>query len=252
MNKEKKKFYNFIKPKLNRKFAVSTGAVALAAVVTATGLWQSVPTVPVYAKETFSGIRKVVESYDKDNPFVILDIVPGTATYSFPVYGIDETATPAPTIMPSPTGTPIVDLGVRYESEGTIDTEVPLAVLPYLTDGKTPAEEALIKAVEDNPSYFLSYYARSYFAGNLIPEDLYYSSFDIRYEERYGGVIGSEELTGENGWTKLYSNVDNIENVISQYQNASSLGPKQQIISELSAGLVFGEKIYRENNDTPE
>lgn len=239
MNKEKKKFYNFIKPKLNRKFAVSTGAVALAAVVTATGLWQSVPTVPVYAKETFSGIRKVVESYDKDNPFVILDIVPGTATYSFPVYGIDETATGGP-----------------YMNEGTIETEVPLAVLPYLTDGKTPAEEALIKAVEDNPSYFLSYYARSYFAENLIPEDLYYSSFDIRYEERYGGVIGSEELTEENGWTNLYSNVTSIDNKdIKAYVSPSpeaSLEEKQQIINKVSeqcsAGFVWGKYIY---TDTP-
>ena len=256
MNKEKKKLNNFIRPKLNRKFAVSTGAIALAAVVTATALWQSVPTVPVYAKETFSGIRKVVESYDKDNPFVILDIVPGTATYSFPVYGIDETATPTPT--PTATETP----EVRYEIQDTVEIEVPLAVLPYLTDGKTPAEEALIKAVEedDYKSYFHSYDTRRGFVENLIPDYLYYFSFDIQYEERYGGIIGSEELTEENGWTKLYTDVTSIDNMsIKDYVSPSSdasLEERQQIINKVRelcpTGLVWGKCVEKSATDTSE
>lgn len=265
MNKEKKKINNFTKPKLNRKFAVSAGAVALAAVVAAAGLWQSVPTVPVYAKETFSGIKKVVDSCNEENPFVILDIVPGTATYTytytFPVYENDPASTPTPTaeLTPTPaaTGTPDVAEGASDEIQGTIQSEVPLAVLPYLTAGKTPAEEALIKAVEDKPSYFVSYGTRSSFTKNLIPKDLYNSSFDIQYEERYGGVVGPEELTEENGWTKLYSDVTSIEDKsIKEYVSQEvTIGEKQQIINKVnelcSTGLIRGKCVeYDENTDT--
>ena len=51
--------------------------------VAGVGLWQNLQPIPAYARESFSGIKKVVESYDEENPFVILDIVPGTATYTY-------------------------------------------------------------------------------------------------------------------------------------------------------------------------
>lgn len=54
-----------------------------AAALVVTGLYlaprEQMPVSTVEARESFGGIKQVVEEHDEDNPFVILDIVPGKA-----------------------------------------------------------------------------------------------------------------------------------------------------------------------------
>ena len=207
MIKGKKKSENCIKPKYNRKLAISAGASALAVAVAGVGLWQNLQPIPAYARESFSGIKKVVESYDEENPFVILDIVPGSATYTYTYTDtyMAEEATPAPTgsgegAIPTMTPAPI-------PQSFDIVTEVSLATMPYLTSGKTPAEMALIEAIQAYPDYFLDYQDRAMFADNLIPVEMNASELNVKYEESYGGVIGTEELSEKNGWTKVYESL---------------------------------------------
>lgn len=63
-------------------FARATAMTAAAALVV-TGLYlaprEQMPVSTVEARESFGGIKQVVEEHDEDNPFVILDIVPGKA-----------------------------------------------------------------------------------------------------------------------------------------------------------------------------
>ena len=70
--------------KLNKKTAVMTMASIAAAAVAVTGLYgldKDVQEMQVYAKESFTGMKEIVEEHDSDNPFTILDISPTKAMY---------------------------------------------------------------------------------------------------------------------------------------------------------------------------
>ncbi len=228
MIKGKKKNENFIKPKYSRKLAISAGASVLAAAIAGVGLWQNLQPIPAYARESFSGIKKVVESYDEENPFVILDIVPGTATYTYTYIDTNMVAEAPSTpngsgggAIPTETPTP------TPEREKKIKVDVPLATMPYITSGETPAETALIEAISSSPDCFLDYQDRAMFAENLIPAEMNATELNVKYEENYGGVIGTEELSEKNGWTEVF---------------ASS----QMDLSEVN-GLLYGDYEVGEN-----
>ena len=228
MIKGKKKNENFIKPKFSRKLAISAGVSALAAAIAGVGLWQNLQPIPAYARESFSGIKKVVESYDEENPFVILDIVPGTATYTYTYIDTNMVAEAPSTpngsgggAIPTETPTP------TPEREKKIKVDVPLATMPYITSGETPAETALIEAISSSPDCFLDYQDRAMFAENLIPAEMNATELNVKYEENYGGVIGTEELSEKNGWTEVF---------------ASS----QMDLSEVN-GLLYGDYEVGEN-----
>ncbi|MDD6810949.1 MAG: DUF5057 domain-containing protein [Lachnospiraceae bacterium] len=179
MNKYKKKKKNFIKPKISKKLMAATGASVLAVSVAGAGLWQYLKPVPVEAKETFSGIKQVVAECNAENPFVILDIVPGNTDYTCYFGTAGSTTT---------------------NSSATV--EVSLATLPYLTAGTTPAEQAVINAVKANPTAFYEASNRAALAENLIPASINTSMPNVKYEEGYGGI--TEGLTEAGGWTKVY------------------------------------------------
>ena len=76
--------HNRIKPRVGKKLVFAAAASVLAATVAGTSFWNFLQSAtPVEAQESFSGIGKVVEEHSEGEPFVILDIVPGTAAYTY-------------------------------------------------------------------------------------------------------------------------------------------------------------------------
>ena len=156
-----------MKKRISKKRIVSAGAATLAATVVSVWIWNYFQPISVQAKESFSGIGKVVESYNADNPFIILDIVPGGAEFTYTFSDDDgDINTPNPTAV----------------------TEISLATMPYLTAGETPAEQAVLKAITDNPTAFYQIADRAALAEALIPTSVNVSGLNVKYEEGYGGI----------------------------------------------------------------
>ncbi|MDE7247835.1 MAG: hypothetical protein K2N43_08100, partial [Lachnospiraceae bacterium] len=137
-----------------KKIFVRATAVAAAVALVVTGLTMApsdrVPVSTVLAKESFGGIKQVVEEHDEDNPFVILDIVPGKAFA-------------------------VID-GNRYEfSLGTIG---------YLAPGQSPIQQDLFRIFTDNKENFYDFDDRIELTDLVISNG--YNG--ISYQEGYGGT----------------------------------------------------------------
>lgn len=244
MNKYKKKKKNFIKSKISKKLVASTGAALLALCVAGAGLWQYLQPVPAEAKETFSGIKQVVAERNGESPFVILDIVPGYANYTC-VLGDGNLSTSGDSGASGSSGDSSTsgDSGSSGTSGATsVTVEVPLATLPYLTNGVTPAEQAVINAIKANPAAFYETTNRAALAENLIPKSMNTSMLNVKYEEGYGSI--TEGLTEANGWTKVYDAADYNSNVA-----------KDALYTTYPSGVLYGKVDYitkKEGEPLPE
>ncbi len=162
--------------KLNKKTAVMTIASITAAAVAVTGLYgldKDVQEMQVYAKESFTGMKEIVEEHDSDNPFTILDISPTKAMYI------------------------LSGSGKTYNlSTGTIG---------YLTSGQAPIEKDIQRIFSDNTAFY-RYDEREALAKAIMPLGYEDPEFlTIAYEEAYGGTI--DRLDERRDWIKLYDPV---------------------------------------------
>ena len=167
------------KPKLNKKTVVMAMASVTAAAVAVTGVYRlgsRVQDMEVYAKESFTGMKEIVEEHDSENPFRILDITPTRATYT--PGGADKT---------------------YHLSTGTIG---------YLTGGQAPIEKD-IQQIFLNDMLFYDYTERQELAEALLPAGYEDEDFlTIAYEEAYGGTI--DRLDERRDWIKLYDPVGDV------------------------------------------
>lgn len=166
---------NRIKPRVSKKLVLAATASVLAAAVAGTSFWNFLnSSMPVEAQESFSGIGKVVENHSEGEPFVILDIVPGTASYTYTL------------------------------SDGTVISipDVSLGTMGYLTNGQIPAEESLRATFDSYQEAFYSYEEREGLASALLPPGMDSSLLQISYQEGYAGI--TPDLSKENGWIQIY------------------------------------------------
>ena len=136
-----------------KKIFVRATAVAAAVALVVTGVTMApsdrMPVSTVLAKESFGGIRQVVEEHDEDNPFVILDIVPGKAV----------------------------------SKDGKYDFS--LGTIGYLAPGQSPIQQDLFRIFTgDSKESFYDYDDRKTLTDSII-EDGYNG---ISYQEAYGGT----------------------------------------------------------------
>ena len=161
-------------PKLNKKTAVMAVAAVTAAAVAVTGIYRLGGHVQdmedVYAKESFAGMKEIVEEHDSENPFKILDITPTKAMYI------------------------VEGTGKTYNlSTGTIG---------YLTGGQAPIEKDIYDIFHDNTAFY-DYEERQALAKAIVPSGFDKEDFlTITYEEAYGGTI--DRLDESRDWIKLY------------------------------------------------
>lgn len=166
---------NQIKPPAGKKLVLAATASVLAVAVAGTSFWHFLNSAtPVEAQESFSGIGKVVENHSEGEPFVILDIVPGTASYAYTL------------------------------SDGTVISipNASLGTMGYLTNGQIPAEESLQTTFNNYQEAFYRYEEREGLAAALLPPGMDTSLFQISYQEGYAGV--TPDLSEENGWIRIY------------------------------------------------
>ncbi len=167
---------NRIKPRVGRKLVLAAAASVTAVAVAGASLWNLMESAaPVEAKESFGGIGKVVDSHSEGEPFVILDIVPGTASYTY------------------------------TSLDGSETFEIPnisLGTMGYLTNGQTPLEESLQAAFNDHQDLFGDYEERKALAAALMPAGMDTSLLKLDYREGYAGI--TPDLSAENGWIQIY------------------------------------------------
>ena len=150
-------------------------AMTAAAALVVTGLYMapnnSVPVPTVQARESFGGIRQVVEEHDEENPFVVLDIVPGKAQAEVN--------------------------GKKYDfSLGTIG---------YLAPGQSPVQKDLSRIFRGDESEqstdFYKYTDRKTLTDAVIGDG--YGG--IVYREAYGGT--GEDLKASL-WSKIFDSAE--------------------------------------------
>ena len=152
-------------------------ASLLAAVLAGYSILQYIEPMKAMAKESFTGIGRIVEEHDEENPYRILDIVPSRAYYDVQTVDADGTVTDSK----------------RYPfSMGTIG---------YLAEGQTTLAQELKTVFEENPAY-LYYTRRADLYTSVISQPAIDSFPGLQYEEGYGGVHSG--LTDANGWTLLF------------------------------------------------
>lgn len=135
----------------------------------------SVPAPAALAKNSFGGISQVVQEHDGEDPFVILDIVPGKASYA----------------------------------AGGGSYELSLGTIGYLVQGQTPVEQDILRVMTGGEEkLYYPYEARRQLADTILGTDAapggVISGFS--YEEAYGGT---RNLTG-GGWNKVSSPVEGL------------------------------------------
>lgn len=163
----------------NGRLLAGTVASVLAVVVAGAGVWQQMQVVPVAAKESFQGIGQIVKEHE-DEPFVILDIVPGNASVEW-----------------------------KDVTNGVHTYELSMGTIGYLNAGQAPVEQDLKKIFtsEADRTLFYSHENRQSLAETVVPTgyETAENGFKIAYEEAYGGV---SDIGKNSGWIKLYDAVE--------------------------------------------
>ncbi len=164
--------------KFNKKIMVAAAALTAAAVTGSALIYVEEP-VRALAKESFKGVHQIVKDHE-DDPFVILDVVPGTGL-----------------------------LGWSDPDGGEHSYEFSLGTIGYLNGSLTPIEEDLTRIFtsEEDRMLFYSYVNRYDLADSVVPAGYANdeSDFRIAYEEAYGGV---SEIKESDGWIKLFDSID--------------------------------------------
>ncbi len=239
-----KKIQKTGQPKLNKKTAVMAVASITAAAMAVTGIYGLGGHVQdmedVFAKESFTGMKEIVEEHDKDHPFRILDITPTKAMY---IVG----------------GTSAKTYNL---STGTIG---------YLTGGQAPIEKDIYDIFNNNTDFY-AYEEREALAKAIIPSGFDNADFlTIAYEEAYGGTI--DRLDESRDWIKLYdpivadgplSNADKIPTgqlmayvtkITDADRDAGKYGEYKLVSGSVTAGLdeegLEGD-IFKFNQDSGE
>ena len=161
------------KQKQNKRIATVITASVLVAALGTVGIFHHMEPVETYAKESFTGTRQVVESHTRDSsPFVILDIVPSFATYTW-------------------------DKNTFYEiSTGT---------LGYLSNGQAPMISDYMRIYEDHSAELSTYERRAELINAIWKYGNGSGDTFFQYEEAYGSGNTRKELNtpDANGWQLL-------------------------------------------------
>lgn len=167
---------------LNKKCIISGVAVLSATAVAACGILAYMQPTEVCAKESLGGMEQIVQAHDEEDPFTILDIVPGDGSYMFE-YPDD------------------VDPNVKYN----LACNFSLGTIGYLAGDQAPVTQDLKRIYTENNSIFYSYANRKKLAEEVIPTGYEDGFLHLEYQESYAGM--EQNLTAENGWTKVYDPV---------------------------------------------
>jgi hypothetical protein len=164
----------------NRKRIRLVAVVGLSVIAAVVSVVQGFQRSQVYARENqaFQGIGRIVKEHNtQEDPFVILDIVPGQAEVAW------------------------------SDRKGSLHNyEFSLATMGYLVSGQTPIEEDLLRIFGQDVPLFYDYKERLSLAQEVMapalqptgPQETEY--LKIGYEETYESV---PDAAGE-GWHKLY------------------------------------------------
>lgn len=228
---KKSKFMRGLKAK-NWKIVLSSIAILLAVAVVCGNIAQYLRPSEAMAKESFTGIGKVVQEHGEDNPYKILDIVPSrielTASELSGGGGLDNNPGPGD-------ADPDQDSG-NSDSEGPVSTTFTFTTgtLGYLAGSKVPFVDELEAALRGNP-IFSHYASRDELFSKLVPGA---DSFPwIKYEEAYGGV---HDVLGNSGWTLLFPNKE----------EAPKDENNKYVLSKMSEGIFYGTAVpYTDGND---
>lgn len=205
------KWHKFVSSLKKRKWKVvlSSLAMLLAVAVVCGNIAQYLRPAKAVAKESFTGIGKIVEEHGEDNPYKILDIVPSEVMIS--TSSLDDATGSAGTNTPD-SENPEPD---NPESRAQVLTTFTFTTgtLGYLAGGKVPFANELEAAFTGNP-IFRHAASREELFKKLVPSP---DSFpEIKYTEAYGGV---HDVSETNGWTLLFPNqvvtVDDDYNITS-------------------------------------
>ncbi len=174
---------NRIKPRVDKKLVLAAAASVLAVSAAGVSFWNFLQSAaPVEAQESFGGIGKVVEAHSEGEPFVILDIVPGTASYTYTLSDHSQTIS-----------IPNVSLGtIGYLTDGTVLTG----------EDQVSVEEGLKITFDDYQEAFYHYEEREALASLLLPAGMDASLLQPHYQEGYAGI--TPDLSEENGWRQIY------------------------------------------------
>lgn len=166
--------------KHNRRRIRLVAVVGLSMIAAAVSVVQGFQRSQVYARENqaFQGIGRIVKEHNtQEDPFVILDIVPGQADVAW------------------------------SDREGSLHNyELSLATIGYLVSGQTPIEQDLLRIFGQDVPLFYDYEERLSLAQEVMapawqPTDLQETEYlKLGYEETYENV---SDPAGE-GWHKLY------------------------------------------------
>ena len=174
------------KIQLNKKRITAGIAVLSAAAVAVGGIFTYIQPAEVYAKESLGGMEQIVQAHDEEDPFTILDIVPGVGTYSK-----SSDATDAYT-----------DVNGINQS---LTCNFSLGTIGYLAGDQAPITQDLKRIYTENSNIFYSYANRKKLAEEVIAAGYEDGFLHLEYLESYAGM--EQNLTAENGWTKVYDPV---------------------------------------------
>ncbi|MCH5263499.1 MAG: DUF5057 domain-containing protein [Lachnospiraceae bacterium] len=152
-----------------RRMCMSVAAILVLSVLYS-DMIQYVTPPQILAKESFSGIGRVVSEHT-DTPYVILDIVPNKATVS--------------------------------------GQEFSMGTLGYFVSGQEPVAQDLKRIFSDAPDTYKEWTARKALVSTVlnagsVEGSKIIGSNGIVYEERYEGI--SYSIPESNGWTKAFDN----------------------------------------------
>lgn len=188
---------NRIKPRVGKKLVLAATASVLAVSVVGVSFWNFLQrATPVEAQESFGGIGKVVEAHGEGEPFVILDIVPGTASYHYTLSDHSQTIT-----------IPGVSLGtIGYLTDGAVLTG----------EDQISVEDGLKMTFDHYQEAFYHYEERESLASALLPAGMDSSLLRIDYREAYAGI--TPDLSEENGWHQIYDSYFPGDGAVPKYR----------------------------------
>ena len=198
------------------KIAMSGVAMLLAVTVIFYNVVQYMRPAEAMAKESFTGIGKIVEEHGEDNPYKILDIVPSRVEIAASDFGGSTGS--GSTTNPDPDNPVLTSFTF---TTGTIG---------YLAGGKVPFADELETAFKGN-TIFQHAQNRKELVDLLIPEYSFNTFPGIKYSEAYGGV---HNVSKADGWISLF---DSQEIAVDEnYKNISGIA-----VTAMTSGGFFGD-----------
>lgn len=155
--------------------AAAAGGAAIGRFMAAYQVLPQTQPAKAYAKESLGGIRQIVERHGEDEPYVILDIVPGRGTYT-------------------------------YHDK---DYDISIGTMGYLVQGQAPIEKDLENIFTNHQEEFYEYADRVELAEAVMPDFAGNGFVKAFYEEAYEGT--GQELSGTDGWIKILDSISDVD-----------------------------------------